>query len=156
MKVSKTVFSTNAMAMLTTGEYFHPETGVGYENPVVKAHKIKDEKDIFMIYTEVSNLKQVKQYIDGGILTHKGERIALLLLVYQGHALTKENEEEYRPLMKESRDMYLREYHMLHLYVWHCDHSCLLIGLQGSLLRELCLYARPAIAKPTGLGICNV
>ena len=120
MKVIETAFSTKAMVMMTEGKYMHPETGVAYENPVVKAHELEDDKDKIMIYIEVSNLKRVEQYIDGRIVTYMGRDIALLFLVYQGRALVENNEADkkmYDQWAERSEARYLRDYGMRHMYV---------------------------------------
>ena len=111
MKVANPLFSPNAMVMITNGKYLH------HENPVVKVYKLKNEKDILMVYAEVSNLKQVKQYIDGGILRFKDKRVALLLMENQGRALANEDRRMYDMWGGPSRAMYLAKYHMRHLYV---------------------------------------
>ena len=72
-----------------------------------------------MVYTEVSNLKKVKQYIGGGRKKYGDKHIALLLLENQGRALTNDEEDRkiYYALKEKSIQSYLSDYGMRHLYV---------------------------------------
>lgn len=114
MAVKNTVSSKKAIVMMTDGQYLH------HKDPVVKTHNLKDQKDTLMAYLEVSNLKKVQHYIDGGFMKYNNKFIVVLLLENQGRALREGNEDDvkkYDELQAESAAVYLENHNMRHMYV---------------------------------------
>ncbi len=95
-------------------------------NPVIKVYRDQTEEDMKFLLAEVSNLKQVGQYIDGVFEWPAGplKMNVYLLMVNMGVALDPEVEKDrakYAALMAKTREEYKQKHGMIHMYVYNVE-----------------------------------
>ncbi len=117
MEVAETVHSKNSEVRMLKGNY------MGNENPVLKVYRSQSDSEMKKeISTEVTNLKQVQQYIAGGFVrTVERKNDVYILLKSMGVALDPKNAEDrakHENLKESTRAEYKHKYSMLHLYAY--------------------------------------
>ena len=124
MAIQKTILTEHSCVLILKGTYNQrlDHRVVQHINPVLNVYRGLTEEDMKYVLLEVSNSKQVEQYIDGVFEWPAGQlkMNVYLLLVNMGVALDPNNAEDkakYSALRKTTNYEYQQKYGMIHKYV---------------------------------------
>jgi hypothetical protein len=122
MKVKEAIPGQNSHVMILLGSYLH------HVNPVVKILYAKNEVEMQAIYTQVSSLQQVDQYLSGWIMAFGDKRVMFIMMSNMGVALknTPDDIEKLKQQNDVTRGRYLKDYNMHHRYEYNVviHHVC--------------------------------